>query len=30
LFNPELGMILFILTYVFVGFLFNLHTNIKA
>ncbi len=30
LFNPELGMILFILTYVFVGFLFNLNTNIKA
>jgi geranylgeranylglycerol-phosphate geranylgeranyltransferase len=30
LFNPELGMILFIMTYVFVGFLFNLHTNIKA
>jgi len=30
LFNPELGMILFILSYVFVGFLFNLHTNIKA
>ena len=30
LFNPELGLILFILTYVFVGFLFNLHTNIKA
>lgn len=30
LFNPELGLILFLLTYVFVGFLFNLHTNIKA
>ena len=30
LFNPELGMTLFILTYVFVGFLFNLHTKIKA
>ncbi len=30
LFNPELGLVLFLLTYVFVGFLFNLHTNIKA
>ncbi|WP_163711787.1 UbiA family prenyltransferase [Mangrovibacterium lignilyticum] len=30
LFNPELGMILFILTYVFVGFLFNMNTNVKA
>ncbi|NQU51156.1 MAG: UbiA family prenyltransferase [Bacteroidetes bacterium] len=30
LFNPELGMILFIITYVFVGFLFNLNTNIKV
>ncbi|MBA4409320.1 MAG: UbiA family prenyltransferase [Bacteroidota bacterium] len=30
LFNPELGLILFLITYVFVGFLFNLHTNIKA
>ncbi len=30
LFNPTLGMILFLVTYVFVGFLFNLHTNIKA
>jgi geranylgeranylglycerol-phosphate geranylgeranyltransferase len=30
LFNPELGLILFLVTYVFVGFLFNLHTNIKA
>jgi geranylgeranylglycerol-phosphate geranylgeranyltransferase len=30
LFNPELGMILFLCSYVFVGFLFNLHTNIKA
>jgi geranylgeranylglycerol-phosphate geranylgeranyltransferase len=30
LFNPELGLILFLLTYVFIGFLFNLHTNIKA
>jgi geranylgeranylglycerol-phosphate geranylgeranyltransferase len=30
LFNPELGMTLFILTYIFVGFLFNLHTKIKA
>jgi geranylgeranylglycerol-phosphate geranylgeranyltransferase len=30
LFNPELGMILFLVSYVFVGFLFNLHTNIKA
>ncbi len=30
LFNPELGMILFLVSYVFVGFLFNMHTNIKA
>jgi geranylgeranylglycerol-phosphate geranylgeranyltransferase len=30
LFNPELGMILFLVSYVFVGFLFNLHTKIKA
>jgi geranylgeranylglycerol-phosphate geranylgeranyltransferase len=30
LFNPMLGMVLFLVTYVFVGFLFNLHTNIKA
>jgi geranylgeranylglycerol-phosphate geranylgeranyltransferase len=30
LFNPELGLILYLLTYVFVGFLFNLHTNVKA
>ncbi len=30
LFNPTLGMILFLVTYMFVGFLFNLHTNIKA
>lgn len=30
LFNPVLGMMLFLFTYVFVGFLFNLHTNIKA
>ena len=30
LFNPMLGMILFLVTYVFVGFLFNLHTNVKA
>lgn len=30
LFNPELGLILFLITYVFVGFLFNMHTNIKA
>ena len=30
LFNPVLGMMLFLITYVFVGFLFNLHTNIKA
>lgn len=30
LFNPVLGMMLFLVTYVFVGFLFNLHTNIKA
>ncbi len=30
LFNPVLGMMLFLISYVFVGFLFNLHTNIKA
>jgi len=30
LFNPVLGLILFLISYVFVGFLFNLHTNIKA
>ncbi|MCF8296357.1 MAG: UbiA family prenyltransferase [Saprospiraceae bacterium] len=30
LFSPELGMILFLVSYVFVGFLFNMHTNIKA
>ncbi len=30
LFNPTLGLILFLMSYVFVGFLFNLHTNIKA
>jgi geranylgeranylglycerol-phosphate geranylgeranyltransferase len=30
LFNPELAMILFILSYIFVGFLFDLHTNSKA
>ncbi len=30
LFNPQLGLILFLMSYVFVGFLFNLNTNIKA
>lgn len=30
LFNPVLGMMLFLISYVFVGFLFNIHTNIKA
>ncbi len=30
IFNPELGIILFLCSYVIVGFLFNLHTNIKA
>jgi len=30
LFNPVLGMMLWLICYVFVGFLFNLHTNIKA
>jgi len=30
LFDPVLGMMLFLVSYVFVGFLFNLHTNIKA
>lgn len=30
LFNPVLGLVLFLMAYVFVGFLFNIHTNIKA
>ncbi|MCK4679387.1 MAG: UbiA family prenyltransferase [Bacteroidales bacterium] len=30
LFNPQLGLILFLISYVFVGFLFNLNTNVKA
>lgn len=30
LFNPQLGMMLFIATYIFVGFLFDLHSNSKA
>ncbi len=30
LFNPELGMLLFIFSYVFVGFLFDLHANVKG
>lgn len=30
LINPELGMFLFLFCYVFVGFLFNIHTNVKA
>jgi geranylgeranylglycerol-phosphate geranylgeranyltransferase len=30
LFNPVLGLVLFLMSYVFVGFLFNIHTNIKA
>jgi geranylgeranylglycerol-phosphate geranylgeranyltransferase len=30
LFNTQLGLILFILSYVFVGFLFNLHHNRKS
>lgn len=30
LFNPELGLILCLMAYVFIGFIFNLHTNIKA
>lgn len=30
LFNPTLGLVLFLMSYVFVGFLFNIHTNIKA
>jgi len=30
MFNPTLGIVLFLMSYVFVGFLFNLHTNIKA
>lgn len=30
LFNPELGMLLFFVTYIFVGVLFDLHANVKA
>jgi len=30
LFNAQLGMMLFIITYILVGFLFNLHSNSKA
>lgn len=30
LFNTELAMLLFIISYVFVGFLFNLHANARA
>ena len=30
LFNPTLGMTLFLISYVFVGFLFNRHINIRA
>ncbi len=30
LFNTELAMLLFIISYVFVGFLFDLHTNVKS
>jgi len=30
LFNPELGMMLFIFSYVFIGFLFSLHSDAKA
>ncbi len=30
LFNSELAMLLFIISYVFVGFLFDLHTNTKS
>ena len=30
LFNRELALILFIISYIFVGFLFNLHSNSKA
>lgn len=30
LFNAELAMLLFIISYVFVGFLFDLHTNTKS
>jgi len=30
LFNPTLGLVLFLISYVFIGFLFNIHTNIKA
>ena len=29
-FNPELGLILFLFCYIFVGFLFNLYTKVKA
>jgi geranylgeranylglycerol-phosphate geranylgeranyltransferase len=30
LFNKELGLVLFLISYVFVGFLFNLHQNSNA
>jgi geranylgeranylglycerol-phosphate geranylgeranyltransferase len=30
LFNTELAMLLFIISYVFVGFLFDLHSNSEA
>lgn len=30
LFNKELGLVLFIISYIFVGFLFNLHNNSNA
>lgn len=30
LINPEMGMMLFLVCYIFVGFLFNLHTKVKA
>jgi len=30
LFNPELGMMLFMFTYIFIGFLFSMHSNAKA
>ncbi|MDQ2087522.1 UbiA family prenyltransferase [Herbivorax sp. ANBcel31] len=30
LFNPQLGMMLYIVTYIFVGLLFDLHSNSKA
>ncbi|MCL5028349.1 MAG: UbiA family prenyltransferase [Bacteroidetes bacterium] len=30
LFNPALGVLLFLISYFFIGFLFNFHSNVKA